>query len=289
MNISRERMEQLLHSVPHYFYEAISAFKEREIKQFLYYKFPYCFKLQNFPLNIDIELINTCNLNCHYCERNIIKRNIRHLNLNLFKKIVDEIAQHPKHRVKMCGLGEPVLHPNINKILDYTRDRNISVMFYTNGLFLLKYSPLKILSWNLKTIVISIDRHHFKSINQLGLSKNYQNLYYNLEKLYNLRKKNKLPRPQIEIRHTMSSDENKIMLGRFKKKWSKISDTIKYNFLLDPFSDNGKYYTNIKRCRNIRRDIHIRSNGKILLCGYIEGVHDTIWIGDMQNETIKDG
>lgn len=68
---------------------------------------------------IQIELTNDCQAACLMCSHRIMKRPVTHMDLNLLTKIVDEaltITQEP-YFVGICGIGEPLLHPQIEEAL----------------------------------------------------------------------------------------------------------------------------------------------------------------------------
>jgi Iron-sulfur cluster-binding domain len=88
--------------------------------------------------------------------------------------------------------------------------------------------------------------------------------------------------PQIEIRHVIMSNETPAMLKRFRDDWTDdLGDTVKFNLLESPCAQ-GKIDPARPPCRDIRREMYVRYNGRVPLCGFhIE------WIGDVCTSTIE--
>lgn len=73
------------------------------------------FDLKGFYL----EITSKCNLRCLHCynESGILKNEI---SFELFKRLIDEFDEKPD--ITFSG-GEPLLHPDIWKMLEYAQDK----------------------------------------------------------------------------------------------------------------------------------------------------------------------
>ena len=96
-------------------------------------------KVRTFLKNIEFQIVDHCNLNCRGCahfsnisEKNSIDARVLVKNMDQFNKRVGYV-----YSVALMG-GEPLLHPDIVDIIEYTRDRfPISeIRIVTNGLLL---------------------------------------------------------------------------------------------------------------------------------------------------------
>ena len=68
------------------------------------------YKLTEYPLNVVVEVTAFCNLNCVMCTQNEIKRPRGYMDIFLYKKIIDELAENsPSTRVWLDFHGEPTL------------------------------------------------------------------------------------------------------------------------------------------------------------------------------------
>lgn len=76
-----------------------------------------------------VEITNNCNLNCEFCPHN--KRKPKFISLDEFNTILDKLEGYTKY-LYFHVLGEPLLHPNINELIDIASKRyNINIT--TNG------------------------------------------------------------------------------------------------------------------------------------------------------------
>ena len=92
---------------------------------------------RTYPLNqIYFYLTEGCNLRCRHCWIAPKYQSEAHqypsLELDLFKSIIEQAKPLGLTGVKLTG-GEPLLHPQINKILAYIRNEDLKVTFETNG------------------------------------------------------------------------------------------------------------------------------------------------------------
>ena len=77
----------------------------------------------NRPLSIDVELASICDLACPHCSREYIVTPDKIMNMNLYKKIIDEISIMEVPSIKLNWRGEPLLHPNIFECIDYAKKK----------------------------------------------------------------------------------------------------------------------------------------------------------------------
>jgi pyrroloquinoline quinone biosynthesis protein E len=86
------------------------------------------------PRALDIEVTTRCNLNCIFCQVNKPdwkRSKIPDLSIERFKQIIDQFPHLDK--VKLQGMGEPLLNKDILQMIAYSFDRGIKVKFTTNG------------------------------------------------------------------------------------------------------------------------------------------------------------
>ena len=70
------------------------------------------------PITVDIEVTNHCNTNCIFCPRQAIGKK-GYMDFKTFKKAVDRLLEvKPLPATNICGLGEPLMHPEIVEFVD---------------------------------------------------------------------------------------------------------------------------------------------------------------------------
>jgi radical SAM protein with 4Fe4S-binding SPASM domain len=88
-----------------------------------------------------IEITSVCNLACSFCPQTSRKANF--IKLDKFNHILDQIKPHTNF-IYLHVKGEPLLHPEIDKLLDASHAKGFKVNITTNGT-LIKKAKHKIL------------------------------------------------------------------------------------------------------------------------------------------------
>ena len=79
---------------------------------------------------IYIEITNVCNLKCRFCDA--INRKQEFMTIDNVEKILEQIKNYTDY-IYLHVKGEPLLHPNIEEILDLAFKYNLNVIITTNG------------------------------------------------------------------------------------------------------------------------------------------------------------
>lgn len=79
----------------------------------------------DMPLDVQLELVNFCNLSCEACSSNYHTRKKSFLSWDVLNKIIYESAQEGVCYFTICGIGEASLHPDLFKLLRLIRDYNV--------------------------------------------------------------------------------------------------------------------------------------------------------------------
>ncbi|OAG28274.1 radical SAM protein [Thermodesulfatator autotrophicus] len=121
---------------------------------------------------IQIEVTSLCNLNCTYCLKKYQEIIPEHLSPKNFEKILE---QYPVQEFVLYGFGEPLLHPQIEDLLDMTKAKG-KVFLLTNGT----------LTSKIKTVAQKVDSLGF-SVDSISKSKFrglvFQEILNTIEKL----------------------------------------------------------------------------------------------------------
>jgi MoaA/NifB/PqqE/SkfB family radical SAM enzyme len=97
--------------------------------------------VSKFPLHIDIELTNRCNLQCKPCPFHgtnaLFRQDPCDMDFKLYKKIIDEGSKKGLKAVKLNFGGEPLLYKYLIKAIKYAKKSGIiDVQINSNGLLL---------------------------------------------------------------------------------------------------------------------------------------------------------
>lgn len=163
-------------------------------------EFPQKKIVADFPLHLDIEPTNDCNLRCPMCGRNRMKEKIGYIGFEFFRKIIDEAAKYHLPSVKFNYRGEPLLHPGLSEMVKYAKEKGIlEVQFNTNGLLLDEKKAKELIAAGLDRIIFSFDGATKKTYEKIRRGSNYERVINNIKNLVRLRNEMGLKRPLTRV------------------------------------------------------------------------------------------
>lgn len=121
----------------------------------------------DIPNEIVFEITTSCNLSCKTCT--IDKSKPENIDLKTAKEIMQEAKKLGIKAVRFTG-GEPLMHPEIGKLLLYAKINNFYVLLNTNATILTR-SLLKIIRGTVSNVLISLQGYDQDSNNSLTCSK----------------------------------------------------------------------------------------------------------------------
>tara|TARA_Y100000741_G_C18262073_1_gene560841 strand:- start:1654 stop:2958 length:1305 start_codon:yes stop_codon:yes gene_type:complete len=83
-----------------------------------------------------VDILGSCNLRCASCPHSILETDVPKgsMKLDVFKNVFDKIMKETPSisHLSLYSWGEPLLHPYIDKIIDYVHDHNVAVALSSN-------------------------------------------------------------------------------------------------------------------------------------------------------------
>ena len=137
------------------------------------------------PRRVEIEVTNKCNMRCIHCTRTnhfLAKKkslDIGILEFGNFVKIIDQFSY--LDYIELQGLGEPLLHPELFRIIEYARKKNISVGLVTNLSMLNKEACNNLVESKLNTLVLSIDSFRAETFEKIRPGIRFSDIIQNLK------------------------------------------------------------------------------------------------------------
>lgn len=106
---------------------------------------------------IHIELTNVCDFNCLFCPKPLMKRPRGYMDTGLARRLISDIGRHGMaEKVTFHVMGEPTLHPDFFKLLDYAAGEGVPVGLTTNGAGLGGPVGQRLLDYPLRQLDISL-------------------------------------------------------------------------------------------------------------------------------------
>ena len=82
---------------------------------------------------VHIEITNICNLQCSFCPA--VHRENKVIDLSLFEKTIAQVAPLTE-LVCLHLMGEPLVHPKLEKIIDICDQYDVNIFLVSNGVLL---------------------------------------------------------------------------------------------------------------------------------------------------------
>jgi len=89
--------------------------------------------LNAFPVSIEIQPTNLCNLSCEYCSYRNRKVDECSLSEKVFNELIESVLKMKVSAVYFSGGGEPTLYPFLQDAVKVLHQNNIKVAIITNG------------------------------------------------------------------------------------------------------------------------------------------------------------
>lgn len=163
---------------------------------------PASFELRDFPMHLDIETTSRCNLKCTFCDKlPLLQRNqLGDIDFALYRKIIDEGAEHRLWGVKLSYRGEPLLHKKIVEMVEYAVRRNVlDVYFNTNGMLLTKTIAQRLIDAGLTRISVSVEGTDPVAFEKERIGAKLDTIMSNISTLIDLRDRAGVEYPKIRV------------------------------------------------------------------------------------------
>ena len=229
-----------------------------------------------------LEITNSCNLNCPFCTNS---KGNDFLSLSQIEDYLSQIKPYCNY-IYLHILGEPLLHPQFDKILKLLDEKQMDLQLVTNGTLLsrypdlLKHTSLRKLSISLHSINnIDVDADYFDTINNLIDNNNNKIIDLRFYDLNNLDQKleNYLNKLKTKYGFALNSRNNSYKLKdnvyiSFEEffHWPDINDPV--------ISDKGT-------CHGAIDMIAINSKSEVTICCLDPYAHNSI--GNLKRMSLK--
>lgn len=212
---------------------------------------------------IYIEITNACNLNCSFCIKN--KREIKYMTLKDYKYIISKIKDYTKE-IYLHILGEPLLHPDIIKFIEYANKEGILVNITTNGYLINNIYDCK------EIHRLNISLHSYNENHKITLNDYLDKIFNVVDNINN--------KTFISLRLWAKNKYTKDILNYINKRYNSnilnLDENTKIkilnNVIIDTFHEfiwpdlNNNYYNELGTCKGLIDHIGILSDGTIIPC-----------------------
>jgi len=245
----------------------------------------------DFP-DIQIETSTYCNSNCIMYPISSMKRERRFMDIELYKKIIDDLPFTFDKYISPFLNGEPLLNPKILEYLEYTRNKlpNAKIRLFTNGSLIDKFQEGILKDDLLDNIFFSFDGGTKEAYEKVRHGLSFDKVSSNIHNFIKARNELGKTKPSIYIPMVVM-DENKSSIDNFKKEFRDADDIglhKKFNFAIGEKKKRSKlwYFLNKQNfCQRFNSVLTLLVDGKVSMCCFdYEGKEI---IGDVSKDSIK--
>ena len=158
----------------------------------------YSEKVLFLPYIIDIEPNSRCNFRCVMCQVSDWEKGqrARDMELDEFRNLIDSNPQLIE--IKLQGMGEPLMHKDFIKMIEYASERNIWVRTVVNGSLLHVRNYIeRLIDSGVGEILVSIDGANKETFETIRRNSNFERVVENFASLN--RYANKKERPYTRM------------------------------------------------------------------------------------------
>ncbi|OGI00302.1 MAG: hypothetical protein A2Y25_01585 [Candidatus Melainabacteria bacterium GWF2_37_15] len=248
--------------------------------------------VSGYPLNVDVELSTACNLRCPMCpmhsESAVNKvQQKKFMDVNLFKKIVDELTANNVPALRLNYRGESTLHPQFEELVKYAKEKGIIDLnmtcngsrFIDNDQFIEDVIPY--MDW----ITFSVDGI-YETFESVRKPLKFHKIVEMIKQIQEFKKKNNLVRPVIKIQSCWPKIKD--TYEEYYNIFSEIADSVDFGIEREDtpgWSDNFEMENNYV-CSKPYQSLIITVDGRAIPCCVDQNI--SFEVGDANNQSIKE-
>ncbi len=249
---------------------------------------------KRYPMEVDIGTTNLCNAQCIMCPHSKLKR-IGTMNMELYKKIIDNCEKLKIKTITLSFFGEPLLDKKLIEKIEYAKKKGMFVAFYSNASLLNEKWAEKLINSGLDSITISFDGYSKETYEKIRKNLKFDITRKNILNLIEAKKRLNKDNPKINL-VLVELEENKREIKQFYEEWKEKVDSINIinmrNWANDIQKEGTKesfhFNKKIKRkpCALIWLKMVVDWNGDVVLC-CDDWNHSTV-LGNLKKQTIEE-
>ena len=268
-----------------------SRWAEYIIFRYKFTNFPKEHTDSEIPSHLIIEPVSACNIRCIMCfqvdetfSKN--KEFMGHMELELFKKVIDDAENIGVQAVTLSGRGEPTLNPKFGEMLDYCKGKFFDLKVNTNATLLNETLMHKIIEAGVTDLVFSVDSYEkdeYESIRVLG---KFNDVVKNIKKFKEMNDSN--PNSKCATRISGVKIDKKQNIEEFTKFWKRYVDHV----VMVEMSERWDTYHNptenagVHPCEFLWGEMYVWYDGKCNPCDV--DYKSELQVGNIKESSIKE-
>jgi radical SAM protein with 4Fe4S-binding SPASM domain len=215
------------------------------IFRYKFINYPKNKTISEFPNHLVIEPVSACNLRCVMCfqvDESFSKNKdyMGMMDMDLFKKIIDDAEKIGIKAITLTGRGEPTLHPKIGEMLEYCSGKFFELKMNTNATRLNTKLIHQILKSDITDLVFSVDSYQKEKYESIRVRGIFEEIFDNIKEFSKIKKTEYIKSKcatrisGVKVDKNMNNDEfkkfwdpfvNHIVLVDFDQKWDTYNNS----------------------------------------------------------------
>ena len=230
-----------------------------------------------------------------FCPRHLVEMNLGDMAWPLFKKIIDEAAEHLPVTLVLFFRGESLLHPEIDKMIAYAKVWGLTIQLASNGFILTPELAERLVEAGLDFISFSLDTIDKETYAQTRRNSDLriamENVLHFVE-ICEQRKRSGKKSPEIQV-SSVEVDDYRKGQPEFIAFWRQYVDRVRIYIEHSSDGNLGSIASELlpdkearRACGKVFSDIVIYWDGEVALCN-----HDwaqVCHIGNVQEKSIEE-
>ena len=260
--------------------------------------FSYNFRTAKSPVspNIDnLEVTNVCNLKCIMCPITKMTREKKYMDFSLFSKIIDENSH--LGTVWLHNFGEPLLHPELPRMISYCKSKHLKVGISTNATLLTEAIANNIIDAGLDYVVFSFDGATKETYEKIRVGANFESVRNNITSFIRIKQQKLAKNPFITVQ-IIRMKETDADIRTFYDFWKTAGvDTVRIKGF-DTFAGSvgtsgtkDEYLYNCSQqqrypCKWLWKEVVVLVDGSVVMC--CRDFDGEIILGNLREQKLKD-
>ena len=256
----------------------------------------------NFPLYLNIELHQICNLKCPMCAIGEPKANQKYvtddkMSWETYEKIILEAEKYGCPSVCPQGTNEPLLTPDLEKYIKFASEHGfIDIMINSNATLLNEERAKKLLESGLTRIRFSLDAITKNTYDKIRIGGDYEKAIKNIHKFLEIKKEGGYKLPIVGVNFCrMKINEHEV--NDFIDYWKDKVDLVAIQNFVPPElqSDYTSFIPSASefhesllkdfRCGQPWQRLYIKNNGEVCPCCTF--FNEELSLGNISKHSLK--
>jgi len=244
------------------------------------------------PEALNFEITSICDAKCIHCPREEMERRMKHMDLGLFRRMVDQAAELGIPELVPNGFGEILTIKNLEEYLGYVSSKTypFQLIINTNGYRMTEEKIEQFIRHRVHLLNICVDGATAETAETVRVQLELDQIERNIHRVMAIRRERKLDYPRIRV-GMIVIPQNRHEVDAFLAKWRGVVDYVGLGGVSNRAGSLGPEMLGVEHpparaCVLPFRDLNIWSDGRAVLC--CDDWNEEYVVGDLNTQTLAE-